>query len=207
MEQEIKLSIKDEEKAAQIWEDLFQSEIVDKSTAEKLVLKAVYFDTEDHLLSKNDIALRVRSEGETSFATLKWGGKAEGGLHQRNEVNIPIQGEEFFMQPPVDLFGESKEGVDLVELVGDRNLINLLEMRFLRSRIRLNYQGSLIEASVDTGAIITDKGECPICEIEFELFAGDISAITKLGEEFVEKYGLEPENESKFARGIKLLAS
>jgi len=170
MELEMKYAVPSKETADQIWTAMTGSELCDPASAETLVMKAVYFDTEDGILSDNNVTFRVRAEGETTFATLKWGGSSSNGFHERQEINVPVNGETCFIQPPTDLFRESLEGLQLMELIKDRKLINLLEMRFLRRRARLTYNGTMMELAVDTGSIITDKGEIPILETELELF-------------------------------------
>lgn len=206
METELKYGIPSREKADAIWEEAFVSPYSDNSTAEKVVMKAVYFDTEDRILSKNNVAVRVRAEGDISFATLKWGGKAENGLHERGEINIPVSGEEIFIQPPVDMFKESEDGRQLMDLIGDRRLVNLLETRFLRRRIKVHYNESIMEMAIDTGSIITDAGTAPILEMELELYLGETEDLIALGDLIREKYGLEPENTSKLARGLAMLS-
>ena len=57
METELKYGIPSREKADAIWEEAFVSPYSDNSTAEKVVMKAVYFDTEDRILSKNNVAV------------------------------------------------------------------------------------------------------------------------------------------------------
>ena len=90
-------------------------------------------------------------------------------------------------------------------MIGDDPLVNLLEMRYLRSRCRLAYGASIMELAIDTGSIITDKGEVPIMELEIELYAGDPKDICSLGKRLEEKYALVPEDRSKLARGLALL--
>ena len=205
MELEVKYAIPDKQTADAIWEDEEIAAMADISTSEKLVMKAVYFDTEDHTLSDHNIALRVRVEGERTFAALKWGGSASDGFHEREEVNVPVSGEESFIAPEPDMFKESSDGLDLIELIGKKPLINMLETRFLRKRIRLNYKNSIFEMAIDTGDIVTDAGNLDILELEIELFAGDEAELTELGKHIASKYNLEPENMSKFARGLELV--
>ena len=205
MELEMKYAIPSREDADRIWTELSSSELCDPASAETLVMKAIYFDTEDRTLSENNVTFRVRAEGETTFATLKWGGSSSNGFHERQEINVPVNGETCFIQPPTDLFRESLEGLQLMDLIKDRKLINLLEMRFLRRRARLTYNGTMMELAVDTGSIITDKGEIPILETELELFAGSEKDIIAVGEKMAETYGLSPEDRSKFARGLSFL--
>jgi len=46
-------------------------------------MKAAYFDTDDYILSKNDIAFRVRMEGTRIVASLKWKAPAGWSAYQR----------------------------------------------------------------------------------------------------------------------------
>jgi triphosphatase len=205
MESEMKYRIADREMADAIWDDECLLSIADPASREKLVMKAVYFDTEDHILSQNNMAFRVRLEGESVFATLKWAGHSSNGFHERQEINVPVSGEEYFIKPPADLFSESEDGQVFLSLVGDKPLLNILETRFLRRRMRVDLNDSLMEIAIDTGNIVTDVGEETILELEIELFAGDVKGIRELGDKLAKKYGLVPESRSKLARGLALL--
>ena len=205
MEIEMKYAIPSKEIADEIWDSECISTIGDFSTAEKLVMKAVYFDTEDGVLSENNITLRVRAEGEHTFSTLKCGGSSKNGFYERREINVPVTGEECFIVPPVELFKGSEDGEILNSLLEGRQLVNLLETRFLRRRIRITYNDTLMELAIDTGSIITDNGELPILEMEIELFAGETKDLMTIGEKFAEHFGLKPEEHSKFSRGLHLI--
>ena len=61
MESELKYRIKDREMADTLWDDECLLAIADPSSREKLVMKAVYFDTEDHVLSGSNMALDRKS--------------------------------------------------------------------------------------------------------------------------------------------------
>ena len=204
MELEMKYAVPDKETCDAIWEDDLIRKHADPSSTERVVMKAVYFDTEDGKLSANNMAVRVRYEGDTAFATLKWNGSVSNGFHEREEINVPAR-MEHFISSPKELFRESEDGKVLLDLIGDEPLINLLEMRYLRSRCRLAYSASIMELAIDTGSIITDKGEVPIMELEIELYAGDPKDIRDLGERLQKKYRLAPEDRSKLARGLALL--
>jgi len=205
METELKYRIQDKEMADALWDDEILLSIADSSSREKLVMKAVYFDTEDYRLLKNDMAFRVRLEGENIFAAMKWGGYSENGLHEREEITIPVVGEHYFINPPTDLFQESEDGKALMRIIAGKPLINMLETRYLRRRMRVDISDSILEVAIDTGSIVTDMGEKPILELEIELFAGDVSAMVELGKKLQEKYALIPENLSKLAQGLALI--
>jgi inorganic triphosphatase YgiF len=168
-------------------------------------MKAAYFDTEDYELSQNDVAFRVRKEGSRIIASLKWNDAVGGGLHTREEINVPVDDPACFLMPAPDIFKESEVGKDVAKMIGDRPLVSILETKFLRSRVRVDTGDAICEISLDDGDIITDFGEIHITEMEIELFSGNQDGLLKLGATLAEKYGLETEPKSKYARGLKLL--
>lgn len=205
MEIEMKYGINDKEIAANIWDDEYLLSIEESDTREKILMKAAYFDTEDFILSKNDIALRVRMEGTRIVATLKWKGKNEGGLHIREEINVPVNDEACFIMPDPQIFKESEIGQEVIALIGFKKLHSIMETNFLRSRFRIDSGNGIMEVSIDNGDIIADKGTAPICELEIELFSGEQEALKVVTEKIALKYGLEAETRSKYARGLALL--
>jgi inorganic triphosphatase YgiF len=201
----MKYVIGDKEIAKSIWEDEHLSDIEEKDSREKVYMKASYFDTDDYILSKNDIAFRVRMEGTRIVASLKWNGSSVDGLHTREEINVPVNDEACFIAPDPEIFKEAEMGRDMIALVAGKPLHSLLETRFLRSRMRIDTGKSICEIAIDEGEIVTDFGNLPICELEIELFTGDQEEVRKLGDMLAAKYSLIPEDRSKYARGLKLL--
>ncbi|MBN7774618.1 CYTH domain-containing protein [Clostridium aminobutyricum] len=201
----MKYGIGDKETAENIWDDEYLLSIEEADTREKVFMKAAYFDTEDFVLSRNDIALRVRMEGTRIVATLKWRGKNEGGLHTREELNVPVTDEACFIAPDPQLFKESEIGQEVIALIGFKKLHSILETNFLRSRFRIDSGEGIMEVSIDTGEIITSRGTEPICELEIELFSGEERALEAVTHKVAEKYDLTPETRSKYARGLALL--
>jgi len=206
MEIEMKFSIKDKAMAEAIWDDAYLKEIEDHDSRETVFMKSAYFDTEDNILSKKDIAFRVRMEGNRVVASLKWNGSSEDGLHIREEINVPVDDMACFIQPSPGIFKESEPGRAMMELIGDKSLQSMLEIHFLRRRLRVDTGKSIIELAIDTGDIITSNGSQPICELEIELFSGDKEDVISIGKALAERYGLTPLNQSKYARGLKLIA-
>ena len=205
MELELKYGIPDEDTALKIWEDDSLAAMEEESSRETLFMKAAYFDTPDHVLSSRDITFRIRMEGDRIFATLKWSGKSEGALHQREEINVPVDDEACFLSPDPSLFRESQVGQEMIGLLGDQPLESIIETRFLRKRFRIDTGSSIIEVSLDKGEMITDKGTEPIAELELELFSGNPEELTAIGNRIAETYGLVGVEESKYARGKNLL--
>jgi triphosphatase len=204
LEIELKYKIKDKALMSGILGDEWLASIEEKGTREQLFMKAAYFDTECHILSKNDIAFRVRMEGSRLVASLKWNDTGSDGLHMREEVNVPVDDPKCFIAPSPEIFGESDVGKDVIDLLNGRPLRSILEMSFLRSKFRIDTGEAICELSMDDGEIVTDFGNCRISEMEIELFSGEKEGLLRVGEKIAEKYGLEPERESKYARGLRL---
>lgn len=205
MEVELKYLLDSKETADAIFNDAYLFSIEEKETREKMFFKAAYFDTEDYILSKHDIAFRVRMEGEQLIASLKWRGKVEGGLHRREEINVPVDDPQCYIMPSTEIFCESDIGKEVIRLVGEKPLISLMEMGFLRSRFRVDTGDSIVEVALDMGEILTDKGNLPIMELELELYTGEEKDLMKLGARLSKSYPLVPFNESKYLRGRKQL--
>lgn len=201
MEIELKYAINDNETAMRIWEDEDLKKLEEPETRETVFMKATYFDTEDYDLCENDMAYRVRREGDRLIASLKWGGKNEGALHTREEINIPV----IDTHPNPVTFEESDVGKDLIRIIGGKPLRSIIEMHIERRRFRIDTQSSLLEVSVDSGEIVTEKGSSPICEVEIELFSGEQEDLLEAGQQLVDKYGVVSEKRSKFYRGLVLL--
>ena len=205
MEIEMKYGIGDKEIAKSIWEDEYLLSMEEKDSRERVYMKASYFDTDDYILSKNDIAFRVRMEGARIVASLKCNGSSVEGLHTREEINVPVKDEACFIKPDPEIFKESDIGRGMIALVQGKPLHSLLETRFLRSRMRIDTGKSICEVAIDDGEIVTDFGSLPICEMEIELFSGDQDDVLRIGKALAEKYQLTAEDRSKYARGLELL--
>lgn len=205
MEIEVKYLVPDRETSDRIWEDKYLASMEEEGSRETLYMKSAYFDTEDGDLSKHDIALRVRIEGEYAVATIKWSGRTEGATHIRGEVNVPIEGNACLISPDINLFRESEIGRDVIEIVGDKPLYSNVEVGIIRRRFRIDTGSTIIEVSIDNGEVLTRNGSAPISEIEFELFSGNREDLEELSETIRAVYGLEIEEKSKYARGLELL--
>lgn len=205
MEIEVKYAVPSEGTVSEILEDSFWDEYAEDEF-ETLPLRAIYYDTEDRALRDQKITLRVRSEGPTAFATVKWDGNTSGALHARREVNIPVAIEKAADIPDASLFEETPIGNVIKDAAEVSPLVPLLTMQFDRSRRRLVYDRNIIELAVDRGDIVTPCGSAPILELELEHYAGpDPLAVLELGEIVAERYGLTLEPRSKYSRGLALM--
>ncbi|MEA4922250.1 MAG: CYTH domain-containing protein [Eubacteriaceae bacterium] len=205
MEIELKYMISDPEVADRIWEDSQLKSLEEKGSRGRNAFNGTYFDTEDHILFKNDIAFRLREEGKKLVASLKWNGENQGPLHKREELNINLGEGKMPETPDPTVFSQSDEGIDMMDLLGEKELKCMMQVNVLRKSFRVDMGDSIVEISLDDGEIITEDGKEPVCELEIELFSGEETDLIKLGEQLQERYDLKPEKDSKFARGLKLL--
>ena len=173
----------------------------EEDSREEVCLDARYYDTCHCDLSKKQIAYRIPKEGERWVAALKCNGTNEGALHKRIEISVPV----IDGTPDPSVFSESEMGEELMEVLGDEKVECVLETRFHRKRFRIDTGTGIFELSVDKGVILTNYGEEPIFEVELELFSGETEELVELGEQLQEKYGLEVQELSKYARGIEII--
>jgi triphosphatase len=207
MEIELKYGIQTLELANEILEDLWVLEHAESRDPEEIRMKAAYFDTEDKVLTRNNIAFRIRTEGVRTLATLKWKDDDEGisGLYVRSEINIPVNDPACFFHPDPEIFKESEDGKNLLEVIEGKTLVNVFDMIFTRRRIRMDVGRSILELSCDEGVIVAGSKTEPMREMEIELYSGTRDDLLAAGRLLADKYSLKPELRTKFARGVALL--
>lgn len=205
MEIELKYQIDNENTAKAIAEDSGLCAYKIDGTDQKLDMKAVYFDTEDGLLQKNFIAFRIRKEGARNIATLKWGGQQDGSCHMREELNINIGSGDFPKTPDLNMFSQSEIGEKIIEIVGEKSLLPLMDINITREKWQAEDDGTIVEFCFDTGEVLTSEGTDLIREMEIELITGSEDKLMVLGEKLSEKYDLKAEKRSKYERGLALL--
>ena len=204
MEIEFKFKIDSSEIAESIFSDPEIMEITDDNSQEEINLYAIYFDTEDRRLSREGITVRTRKENDAYVATVKWNGGSENGLHQREEINIPMADDSKFHTPDVEIFAQSEMCETLKKVIGHRELLKRVEVIVLRKQIRIDTGKSICELSYDEGKVINQDKEGIISEMEVELYSGSREDMELFVEKLAKKYSLVPENRSKFRQGLEL---
>jgi inorganic triphosphatase YgiF len=206
MEIELKYKIGSRELLEKIERDKFLSSITEKGSAATIAMKAAYFDTDDRLLMQNDIAFRIRKEGNRLVGTLKWRDRDTGvsGLYAREEINVPVADDSCFLSPDPYIFKDSQEGKAMIEALSGQPLVLIFETVFTRRRFRIDSEGTICEVSLDRGEIIAGDRCALIQELEIELFSGSEDELLRIGGKVAGTYFLEPEPLSKFARGKAL---
>ncbi|XKM13802.1 CYTH domain-containing protein [Orbaceae bacterium ac157xtp] len=172
----------------------------------KLALTNSYYDTKDNFLRNNRSSLRIRGTTESAKPTqyeitVKSGGNAIAGLHQRNEMNVALP------SAKLDL---TVLPSDTVPIQGDiatfqQNLIPLFTTHFNRQVWLISYKQSEIEIALDQGTIACKLNglQLPIQEIELELKTGTQSDLLDFALE-LSQFKLHLFSQSKAGRGYRL---
>lgn len=164
-----------------------------------------YFDTEVHDLWRHGFALRVRSAGARHVQTLKGGGTALAGMHQRTELEAEIGGE----TPDLALLGEQLRAA-LPELAkGLHGWTISLEPIFVNRTKRTSWMialpdGAEIECALDIGELRHGEHAAQVHELELELKSGDPARLYELAQQVHGTLPVRIENISKAERGYAL---
>ncbi len=172
--------------------------------APELDLLDHYFDTSARALFQAGYALRLRAAGDHWRGTLKGLGGAEGALHQREEYELDVPPNAL----PVDWPASPARELAL-HLSGGQPLAELFTVRQLRTQRLIWSLGAearlVAELSLDEVAYTHAQRQPPDLIVECELKgAGRPDDLTALQAALVE-FGLTPQPQSKFARGLALL--
>lgn len=190
------------DKVAGLWRNsLLKSLTISRPVTQKLY--TVYYDTSSFDLRRNDIAFRLRRSGKRWIQSIKGGGSAVGGLHQRYEWETPV--------PDARPDFSKIDDPSLSKLFGNADLREQLRPLFITEfkrsiRMLRLADGSEAEFSLDHGMISAPDGSgLPICEIELELKSGSPLPLYQLALELLNTVPLRLENTSKAERGYALV--
>ena len=161
-----------------------------------LTMETTYYDTPDRALSGRRYMLRRRLENGVSVCTLKTSG--QGNLRGEWEVACDSVTE---VVPELCKLGCPGDLTDLCA----GGLVSVCGARFTRKAGTLTFPDCTVELALDQGVLFGGGKEVPLCEIEVELKSGDRSAADSIARQLADIYGLEPEEQSKFARALALV--
>lgn len=163
-------------------------------------LYSIYFDTPDLQLHRAEMALRLRRVGQQWLQTLKGGGAVQAGLHLRNEWETPVAGEQ------LDFPALEAEGAYPLSAGLRKKVRSLFVTDFTRSIRMVQFEGALIELSLDSGEIRAGENTHPISELELELKSGEPVQLFRLALALLDIVPLEIEATSKAEYGYRLYA-
>ncbi len=158
------------------------------------------WDTTGRQLSASRNAVRLREGGAQPLVTLKGPGSVTEGVHEREELELPTTQLE-----PAGWPTEIRER--LRELVGDEQLQPIFEIHNHRRVWPLLEDGRVVgEVALDRGSIEAGGRSQPLHELEVELKGGaGRNILSSISEMLRRRLPAEPEDSSKFERGVALL--
>ena len=192
---------------------LRSSSALAKSVCTEVEIDNVYFDTQDRLLQRHRMALRVRQLGRRWLQTLKVAGRS-GLVSRRGEWETParvVRGHgtldlaRLSDSPLPDLLAKQKGGAALQPL---------FRTQVRRTQWIVERGDATIEVALDVGEISIEGApeplREPICEVELELKQGVAAALIDLALALLDAGGkpvvLTPVARSKAERGYQLSA-
>ncbi|SFN64510.1 Inorganic triphosphatase YgiF, contains CYTH and CHAD domains [Nitrosospira briensis] len=178
---------------------LLKSLSTSRPVAEKI--HTVYYDTSDYDLKRNNVAFRLRRIGKNWIQSIKGGGSAVAGLHQRYEWEAPVLGAQpEFKKIPNSALGRIFDSDTLCE-----QLRPLFTTEFKRSTRSLRFMDNTeAELCLDQGKIVAGNVSMPFCEIELELKSGSPLPLFQLALDLLPAVPLRLESVSKAERGYRL---
>ncbi len=167
----------------------------------RMKLHSVYYDTPALDLWRQGIALRLRRQGRRWVQTVKGGGTARGGLHQRVEDESEVTG-------PAPDFSRIRAG-ELADVFASPRLRARLKPVFTADYSRVSRMleldaGTRVEASVDQGVIRSGNRTEALSELELELKDGKPHRLYELALKLAEDVPLSIGDRSKAERGYAL---
>ncbi|MBB5390289.1 MULTISPECIES: CYTH and CHAD domain-containing protein [unclassified Herbaspirillum] len=166
----------------------------------------VYFDTPGNDLRRNDAGLRVRRTGGEYIQTLKAGGGVQGGLHQRNEWESQVAGEQpdlAALREMVPADAKWARRVFTSELAQQIRPIFATRIKRMLWDLKLP-DGSEVEFVLDRGTVEHGDLKTRVCEIELELKAGSPLALFDFALQLMQDIPLRVGIQSKAQRGYAL---
>jgi triphosphatase len=165
---------------------------------------SVYFDTPDFALDREQVSLRLRREGAAWMQTVKSTPRLNGGLHQREELDVSVPAAMLDHAALVES-GVSPVFEDAHRLAG---LKPVFETHFRRTTRALDLGGGRqAELAVDVGEIRAGEARAPISEVELELGQGEPTDLVDFALSLLEHVDLRVEPRSKSERGYALVRS
>ncbi len=184
---------------------LAQTPALARRKATQQHLHNVYYDTPEQILRQQRVALRIRRIGNEAkpqwLQTLKMGGSSDSALSQRGEWEAPV--------PSAELDAASLGTTPWSGIDPDGNIFRALAPCFVTSFERTSWlvrrrDGSVVEVALDVGQIVAGDKQTSICELEFELKAGEPAALFELAKQIAQTIAVLPLTISKSGRGYAL---
>ncbi len=171
-------------------------------------IESRYFDTREGLLASAGLSLRLRRTGHGWKQTLKSPGRHAA---ERGEESMARPGRWGSDGPPLDLsLHRGTEGGELLRSIlkhtsaASPSLDLRSTSRIVRRSAMLEGFGARVEVAFDKGEIVAGERSVAVCELEYELKAGDARALVAFGRAAIDDHAAWLSTLSKAARGARL---
>jgi len=161
---------------------------------ETVEMETAYYDTPSGALSARHYTLRRRLENGISVCTLK---SPAGEARNEWEVRCDSIEEAVAHFPAMGCPAE-------LEAIAREGLVHICGAKFTRRVKQLHFPEGSVELALDCGHLNGGGFLRPLCEIEIELKSGEKTACILLARELINRFGIQPEEKSKFARALAL---
>lgn len=157
-----------------------------------------YYDDPRLGLSRAGVALRRRIGGGRIVATFKTRGRVVGGLHEREEIELPMEGRAW-----PDPILDRVSAITDVEALKGRFELETARRRFVVHGL----DGELAEVSIDRVEASRPTGGRTVgfAEIEIEDRGGGAQALERIAARLAEIVDLQPSDETKLEKARRLL--
>jgi len=163
-------------------------------------LSSVYFDTPQRELWRRGVALRVRRVAGKWVQTVKGGGTARGGLHERVEFECEVPGP----APDVSVIPRGPLTAIFAAPEFAARLEPVFATAFMRRHRLVTAGGVTVEVCVDRGQLLAGERKEALSEIELELKSGTVAELIAFVRQLVIAAPLRLEDRSKAERGYAL---
>jgi inorganic triphosphatase YgiF len=165
-------------------------------------LRSIYFDTPDHLLRAQGIALRLRStDGGQWLQTIKVGNGVVNGLCDRKELESAVATPE----PNIQAIGDRKLRRKIEHALRKSTLEPLFETVVKRTTRKLHSDKADLELALDEGVVRAGTAEDKLCEAELELKSGSTVSLLEMASTLFAAAPFRLARLSKADRGYNLL--
>lgn len=198
MELEYKLAVSSPALLEQI---LFDKQIAEvrQENYRLIHMATIYYDTPDHRLQTRQWTLRLRQENARLVATLKTPAVGKGKARGEWECEAPT------VQAAIPMLLEQGAPAELPDILDGEPLIPVCAAQFSRRAADVAFaDGTVCEFCGDIGMLVGGANEEELCEVEIELKSGDADTASAFAEELMERFDLQEEHRSKFARAAAL---
>lgn len=181
---------------------LFENLKIAPSIRKELV--STYFDTQDHVLRKAGLSLRIRRDGSKFIQTIKGKRASDSLIMMRDEWEFPVDKQD---KPDFSIAGDTALAPFITTSDMQAAIQPLFTVHVDRKVVLLKYSDSEIEIALDDGVVLIQNAEHRFAEVELELKQGNSADLYALACDIAAIVTVRPSTCTKADRGFNLINS